>query len=80
MAIANGDLAAAQAAATGAVTVETESEKQEETQQTETTQQTEVTIDTGNTGGGYIDTPDGEIWIDGSTTDATWDDGVVTWE
>ena len=80
MAIANGDLAAAQAAATGAVTVETESEKQEETQQTETTQQTEVTIDTGNTGGGYIDTPDGEIWIDGSTTDGTWDDGVVTWE
>lgn len=76
-AIYSNDLAAAQLAATGQTT-QTETD-QTETNQSETTGN--ITIDPGNTTGGYVDTPDGEVWVDPNTggyTDNT--DGVVTWE
>ena len=83
-AIAVGDLAAAQLAATGTVTIQTETS--DGTQQSESTAQTDgqtttdattndVTNDVTNddadntTGGIYTDTTDGEVWVDNGTTD-----------
>ena len=83
-AIAVGDLAAAQLAATGTVTIQTEAA--DGTQQSESTAQTDGQITTDDTagdatGGTYTATTDGEVWIDNGTTDgsATSDDGVVEW-
>ena len=91
-AIAVGDLAAAQLAATGTVTIQTETS--DGTQQSESTAQTDgqtttddttndVTNDDANnaTGGIYTDTTDGEVWVDNGTTDdsVTSDDGVAEW-
>ena len=74
-AIANGDLAAAQLAATGTVTIDTNATEADDTQQSESSAQTDGSTDTS--GGTYMDTTDGEVWIDnGGTTD----DGVVSWE
>ena len=74
-AIANGDLAAAQLAATGTVTIDTNATEADGTQQSESSSQTDGSTDTS--GGTYMDTTDGEVWIDnGGTTD----DGVVSWE
>lgn len=88
-AIANNDLASAQLAATGVVTIGTDT-TQTETTQTDTSQsettQTETTASSGEvTDGSYVDTTDGEVWIDngttGTTTDSTYtDDGTVSWE
>ena len=91
-AIAVGDLAAAQLAATGAVTIQTETDStqqsesaaQTETEETTTSDTTEdaVTDATDNTAGGtYTDSTDGEIVIDnGSTGESTASDGgVVEW-
>ena len=88
-AIAVGDLAAAQLAATGTVTIQTDTDS---TQQSESTAQTDgqtttdgqITTDgttDGTTGGTYTDTTNGEVWIDNGTTDdsVTSDDGVVEW-
>ena len=78
-AIAVGDLAAAQLAATGTVTIQTDTDS---TQQSESTAQTDgQTTTDGTTGGTYTDTTNGEVWIDNGTTDdsVTSDDGVVEW-
>lgn len=74
-AIANGDLAAAQLAATGTVTIDTNTTESDGTQQSESTAQTDGQTDTS--GGTYMDTTDGEVWIDNS---GAADDGVVSWE
>lgn len=78
-AIANGDLAAAQLAATGTVTIDTDTTESDSTQQSESTAQTDGQTDTS--GGTYMDTTDGEVWIDsGSSGSTTSDDGIVSWE
>ena len=79
-AIAVGDLAAAQLAATGTVTIGTDTTQQTDaTQQTESTQQSESTVETNAPGGSYTDTTDGEVWIDDGTAGTTSGDGVTEW-
>ncbi|MDO4522497.1 MAG: VanW family protein [Eubacteriales bacterium] len=77
-AIYSNDLAGAQLAATGVVTVQTET-NQSESNATDTTgvvpDGTITTPQTDVTGGYYMDTPDGEVYVPGAV-----DDGVVLWQ
>lgn len=78
-AIASGSLEAVQQALTQATTeAETEAETPEttapETTAPETTAPETVATESTVTDGSWVDTPDGEVWVDGTT------DGVVVWQ